>query len=339
MSLLALGGTVALGGTITAGTVAAGASLAATAYGAMSAGKSAKAGAAAIQGAAGQSQLDPRVLAEILSSVEEYKPVNVQAVAQETAANNAGQGVNLAQRSATKLNKTAVDDVVAAMNRMFGGKDTYEAQRDKALSDINDHLNGRVSSSTRTQISRGLLGSAITDLGDGATGDAFTGYLGTTTEALTSQGGEELKSLYSTWRQAIPLINGAQILDKFTISPDNAVQSEIQNAQNVYQSSMGIAGLKLQAAGMGYQANYNNAMMAADAARMRANGNQQVAGAIASGIGTIAGTYASGSAGYDAGGKNNYGGDGHKTQFGGYGGSVQMINNQAVQAYKPVSLK
>jgi hypothetical protein len=239
-------------------------------------------------------QLDPRMMAEILGSVEEYKPVNVQAVAQETAANNAGQGVNLAQRSATKLNKAAVDDVIAAMNRMFGGPEVYATQRDKALADINDHLNGRVSSSTREQISRGLLGSAITDLGDGATGDAFTGYLGTTTEALTSQGGEELKSLYSTWRQAIPLINGAQILDKFTISPDNAVQSEIDNAQNVYQSSLGIANLKLQAAGMGYQSQYNNALMNADAARMKANNSAQMAGAIASGIGTIAGAYTAG---------------------------------------------
>lgn len=291
MSLIVVGGTAAVGGAVTAGTITAGAAVlgaGASLYGISKQGKAAN-------GMAGAGvQLDPRMIAEILGSVEEYKPVNVQAVAQETAANNAGQGVTLAQRSAAKLNKTAVDDVIAAMNRMFGGAPAYETQRDKALADINDHLNGRVSSSTRTQISRGLLGSAITDLGDGATEDAFAGYLGTTTEALTSQGGEELKSLYSTWRQAIPLVNGAQILDRFTISPDNAVQSEIQNAQNVYQSSMGIAGLKLQAAGMGYQANYNSAMMSADAARMKGNNSAQMAGAIASGIGTIAGTFTAG---------------------------------------------
>jgi hypothetical protein len=291
MSLIAIGGTAAIAGTaaVTTGTVAAGAALASTAIGAYGAYSSRKAAKAA--GALGGGSFDPRQIAAILASVEEYAPVDVAGVTSRTAKKNASEGVALARSSATKLNKTATKNTIDSMNAMFGGEESYNELREKALADIADNMDGRVSASTRAQIGRRLLGSGVTDLGDGATADSMTGYLGLTSEGLSAQGQEQFKSLYQTWRQAVPLINGAQILDRFTISPDNAVQAEIMNNQNIHQSSLGIANLEMQGVGMGYQVGMNNRSMAMEAGAMRANADQQMLATIATGVGAVAGTY------------------------------------------------
>lgn len=288
MSMIAIGGTLAVGGAVSAGTVAAGAALAGTALNYMGQKKALK----AQQGAMSGLNIDPRAIAAIIAGVEEYQPVNVGAVVSDTANKNAGEGVNLANRSAKKLNEQAVNDVLAAMAKMYGGKEKYESERTTILGNIDSKLAGQVSSSTRDELGRNLLRTGVTDLGDGATSDTMAGYLGLTKEGLQAQGQEQWQSLYRGFRESLPLINGSQILDRFTIAPDNAVQAEIQNAQNAYQSSMGLAGLKMQGLQLGYQGNYNQAMAAADLARGKANSNAALVGNIASAVGTVAGAYA-----------------------------------------------
>ncbi len=290
MSFLVVGGTLATGGALTAGVIGAGAAVAGvglTAYN-MSGGGTKDAQANALRGM----NIDPKLIAQILGNVEEYKPVNVGAVVSETANRNAGEGVNLANRSAKKLNAQAVKDVMDAMYQQFGGKDAYERERGVILGNVESHLAGQVSKSTEADLSRRLLSSNVTDLGEGSTSDAMTGYLGLTKEGLQSQGQEQFQSLYNGWRQALPLINGSQILDRFTITPDNAVQSEIANAQNAYQSSMGMAGLEMQGLQLQYGANMNQTNAQLGLIQSQAAQKQQMLGSIVSGIGTAAGAYA-----------------------------------------------
>ena len=256
-------------------------------YGAYNQNKQAK----RMENAASGMSFDPKAMQKILAEIDGYQAVDVSGVASRTATSNAGQGVNLARKSATKLNKTATEDTIAAMNAQFGGADDYDQIRQRALDDIADNLDGQVSRSTRQQIGRRLLGSGVSELGDGAVSDTMTGYLGLTSEGLAAQGQEQFKSLYQTWRQAVPLVNGAQILDRFTMSPDNAVQAEIANATAAAQSELAIAGLNFQALGMEYQANMNQTSMRTDALTMKANATNQAIGAIASGVGTVAGSY------------------------------------------------
>lgn len=324
MSIIAIGATAAVGATVTAGTVAAGVTLAGTAYSAYSASKNSKAQAAAAQ-QQGAVAIDPRRLNAILKELEEFDPM---AVAAQAADFNFKQGVPMAQKSATKLNTTATSDTIAAMNRMFGSLEAYEEIRDKSLADIGDHLDGRISASTRRGLGRRLLASGVSELGDGATDDAMTGYLGMTAEDLGSRGQREFSSLYSTWRQAVPLVNGASILSNFTMDPGQMAGLGLQQATS-------LAGLELQGLGAQYQSDYNQAGALADAARARANGDAQVAGQIASGLGAMAGTFTAPTATTTATAPNNYGGNGIKTNYGGFGGTTQVVNGRPVQSYRP----
>jgi hypothetical protein len=238
-----------------------------------------------------QAQIDPRQMAAILDGVKEFHPVDVAGTVSRTAKQNASEGVTLANRSAKKINARATQDVIDALNKLYGGKEVYDAQRDSALANIADRLQGRVSASTRASVGRRLLASGVSDLGEGAVDDLMTGYLGQTQEAISTQGGEEFKSMYSTWRQAVPLISAANILDRFTISPDNAVQAEIQNATAEANSSMAMANLRFQALGMQQSAAMGQANITAGMAQSRAAGNAAIAGAIGTGVSSMAGAY------------------------------------------------
>jgi hypothetical protein len=289
MSVIAIGATVATGAAVTAGTVAAGATLAATAYGAYANNKASK--QAAASAGAGGLALDPRALAEIMAGVSEYNPVDVAAVASRTANQNAGEGVTLANRSAKKINAQAVSDVIDAMNKLYGGEKQYQSQQSSVLAAISDSLAGKVSSSTRADLGRRMLASGVSELGEGAADDIYGGYLGLTREQITAQGQEQFKSLYSTWRQSVPLISAANILDRFTMAPGEAVDAEIQNAMNEHQSSLGVAGLKMQALGMGYGAQMNQFTAAQGAAQQRRADKQAQTQMLISAVGTAAGAY------------------------------------------------
>jgi hypothetical protein len=257
----------------------------------LSAANQQKKAAAAAANAFGQAQIDPAQIAAILGQVQEYHPVDVAGVTSRTAKKNAGEGVTLATRSARTINRRATQDVIDALNKLYGGKDRYESQRDSALANIADRLQGRVSASTRANVGRRLLASGVSDLGEGAVDDLMTGYLGQTQEALSTQGGEEFKSMYSTWRQAIPLISAANIRDRFTISPDNAVQAEIQNATAAANSSMAMAQLQFQGLGLMQQSAMGQANATAGLAQGRAAANTAMVQAIGTGIAGAAGAY------------------------------------------------
>lgn len=271
--------------------IATGVSTVASVGGGIIAAKQQQKAASAAANAFGQAQIDPAQIAAILGQVEEYEPVDVAGVTSRTAKKNAGEGVTLATRSARTINRRATQDVIDALNKLYGGKDRYESQRDSALANIADRLQGRVSASTRANVGRRLLASGVSDLGDGAVADAMTGYLGQTQEAISTQGGEEFKSMYSTWRQAIPLISAREILDRFTISPDNAVQAEIINATKMADSSMAMAKLQFQGLGLMQQNAMNQANVTAGLAQGRAEANASMVKAIGTGVARVAGTY------------------------------------------------
>lgn len=236
-------------------------------------------------------QFDARAMEKIIAEIGGYHAVDVQGVAGQTASNNAGRGVKLARRSASRINDQAVADTIKAMNKLYGGQDRYEGQRESIFENLEENLAGRVSKSTRAQVGRGLLAQGVSQLGADATAQAYTGYLGLTAEGLQEQGANRFQSLYQTWRQSVPLISASQILDRFTISPDNAVQAEIANAQADFNSRLALGGLKLQIPQMEYQHQMNRAGMLGDAAAMRANAASTAASSIASAAGTWAGNY------------------------------------------------
>lgn len=126
---------------------------------------------------------------------------------------NREYGVPGAGEAATAFNQRATDDVQSSMAQMFGGD--IEGMQDQLNQNIQDLLSGNVSQSTRRQLARRSLASGNTELGGGTVGDSYAGYLGLTSEGLKAQGQQQFQSLYSMYRQSVPLISGSQMMPYF----------------------------------------------------------------------------------------------------------------------------
>lgn len=250
-----------------------------------------------------------------LGDFKTYEAFDIFKVAQD-AVNFNVNNVGYASQMASNINQNATNDLEAAMVQLFGGGDAFNLQRSATNTQINQWLNGQVSQSTQDQLGRAALASGATDLGSGAVSDLYTGYLGLTKEQLVGQGISAYQSLYGMYRQALPLVTGAQMLPYTTFTPADAVQAEEYNRLNEANSSM-------QGAALQYQADYNQvtgqnlilgnqAQTAGQAAYNEAAANSSVVNAIASALTTGYGSYmgASGMSGFSsagAGAAGNYG--------------------------------
>lgn len=272
-------------------------------------------------------------LEEIAANIQPYEPFNILKFGQKAATGNinlgipaasqaaskvsrdvAGQAAQISSRIASSSNQQAVADVEAAMAQLFGGADALNAQRGLVNQNVQDWLSGNVSQSTRQELSRSALASGA-DLGEGAVNDLFTGYLGLTKEAVASQGVEAYQSLYSMYQKAAPIVSQAemfaqtyqpmlqnfgQVLPLTTLSPADAIQSEMYNRLNTANSSLGAAGLQLDAAESAYTADLNKALglsgvlsnqasLTSQNAALSAANNNQLAQGISSSLGSLAG--------------------------------------------------
>jgi len=220
-------------------------------------------------------------------------PVDVRGESEKTIDYNASDGMRKGRAVAKASNEQAVRDLESAMAATFGGQAQFNAQRIGTNQIIEDRLAGRVSESTRAEIGRGLLASGVTGLGQGPTADAYTAYLGLTKEGLQTQGGNEYRSLYSMYSNALPLVNTVDAMRYTTLDPAAIVQGLQQESMNQFNGEMAIKSAE-------YQVAYNNAMGGVAAARdanaagqARANSNAQMVQAIGSAAGSVAGAYAS----------------------------------------------
>jgi hypothetical protein len=222
-----------------------------------------------------------------------YHAPDVWAETEKAASYAASTGLKRAGTIAKKSNEQAAADLEAAMKSAFGGGGAaFTDQREATNRMIEDHLAGRLSDSTRADLGRNLLASGVSSIGEGAADDLFTGYLGLTQEGLQEQGANEYKSLFSMYRQALPLTTSAEQLQWTSLRPGEAVQAAIENAKAQLEADTANAGLYLQGTQMLYQNGYNNAGMAADQQRDRNAIRAQKSAAIAQGIGAIGGAAA-----------------------------------------------
>jgi hypothetical protein len=160
--------------------------------------------------------------------------------AQLAAELNRKYAVPGAGEAATAFNQRATDDVQSSMSQMFGGD--LEGIQGQLNQNIQDLLSGDVSQSTRRQLARRALASGNTELGGGAVGDSYAGYLGLTSEGLKAQGQQQFQSLYSMYRQSVPLVSGSQLMPYFGSS---ASQIGGQTAQMAGQLT-GLRGISAQ---------------------------------------------------------------------------------------------
>lgn len=149
---------------------------------------------------------------------------------------NAGVGAAQAGQIATRSNQMAVDQLEAAMSRMFGGDGSFERQRSATNRATEDMLAGRLSQSARSMLSRRAVASGAVGLGKGAVGDFYAGYLGLTTEDIVSRGARQYQSLYQGYRQSLPFVSAAEMMPYTSVQAGQALDARLRIAENAYQA-------------------------------------------------------------------------------------------------------
>jgi hypothetical protein len=216
-----------------------------------------------------------------------YEPIDVMGIVREAAGWNSGEGTTQALGMATRINRRATSDVERAMMTLFGGREAYTSQRDATNDAVNQWLAGDVSPSTRRSLGRQALSTGA-DMGSGAVGDLYAGYLGLTQEQIVGQGVDAYRSLYSMYRQSVPLVSGANMLPFTSIAPGDAVQFGLYNELNRANSEQALAGMQY-----GFQLDTitGGNSLTSSLAGQRMDGNTAMAGSLASGAGTVLGAY------------------------------------------------
>lgn len=146
------------------------------------------------------------------------------------------QGAARATSMAESSNEAAVTQLEAAMSRMFGGGGTFERQRELVNRNTEDMLAGRLSSSTRGQLGRRAIATGAVGLGEGAVSDVYAGYLGLTTEDITTRGAQQYQSLYQGYRQSLPFVSSADMMRYTTLDMGQAFDARLRMEDSIYQS-------------------------------------------------------------------------------------------------------
>lgn len=135
-----------------------------------------------------------------------------------TAYLNNAIAVPAANQAASSFNTSAAGDVMAAQATMFGGGDAFANFQSQVNANLSDKLSGNVSQSTRRQLARSAISGGGAQFGGGAVNNAYAGFLGLTSEQLQAQGQQQYESLYSLYRQSVPIVSGADLLPQFGLS-------------------------------------------------------------------------------------------------------------------------
>lgn len=165
-------------------------------------------------------------------AIDASTQINQYASDEASRLNQAAAGVS--GEVATGFNERATGDVDNAMSRLFGGDgEAFNKFRDQVNSNLQDLLSGQVSQSTRRELARASIRSGATELGGQSAADFYTGYLGLTSEQLKQQGAQQYQSLYSLYRQSVPIVSGAQLFDRFALSPGQMSQQATAQASQL----------------------------------------------------------------------------------------------------------
>ena len=82
-------------------------------------------------------------------------------------------------------------------DRKPGGKDDrYKLLQDQSFNIVRDQMAGQLSEATRVQLGRRALATGAVGLGRGAVQDAYTGYLGLTTESQVQAGFNNYRAMF-----------------------------------------------------------------------------------------------------------------------------------------------
>ena len=212
------------------------------------------------------------------------KGVNVWKQMRKAVDYNATDGASNALTIARRSNTQAVSDLETAMGKLFGGASDFNAQRSQTNTAIEDELSGKLSASTEDQLGRHLLDSGVTNLGPGAASNAYVGFLGNTVEGLQQQGQGNYRSLYSMYRQALPLSTGMDAMRYTTMDPGQVVQLQQGENMNHFNAQMALRGAQ-------YQVGYNGAVLNASAIRSQNMANTQLVSSVGQGAGAVLGAY------------------------------------------------
>lgn len=226
----------------------------------------------------------------MMPGFEPYQPIDIFGTAAQAAAMNAGKGTQLAMNMASRVNRRATRDVERALMTLFGGGTAFADQRNATNEAVEQWLSGAVSGSTQRSLARHALATGA-DMGSGAAGDLYAGYLGQTQEQIVGQGVDAYRSLYSMYRQAVPLVSGADMLPYTTMQPGQAVQSALWNELNRANSEAQLAGLQMQGLQLAYGGDVNQMTGSNAIARNQTDANIAMANAVQSAAGTLTGAY------------------------------------------------
>jgi len=162
---------------------------------------------------------------------------DLQKMAAEMGTRAATVGVENAAKVAGASNDAAVTQLEEAMSRMFGGDGSFQRQRDLTNRNTEDMLAGKLSRSTENQLARRAVSTGAVGLGEGAVSDAYAGYLGLTTEDITTRGAQQYQSLYQGYRQALPFVSAAEMMPYTTLQVGQAVDARMRIEENKYSAN------------------------------------------------------------------------------------------------------
>lgn len=149
-------------------------------------------------------------------------------------------------KSAKELNEN--------MGFMFGRDEQgrgYEEMRQLTNANTLQRLGGEVSLGTQDQLRRSALATAAPELGPAGVDQMYAGYLGLTSEQLSTQGQQEFQSLFTMYDNAVQ--NRATAQYTADLNAANAKAAGIAGKYNA-QASMwsGLAGIAGAFAGGGF---------------------------------------------------------------------------------------
>jgi len=156
----------------------------------------------------------------------------------------AGKGSDNANALSAKLNKGNLDELDKAMDRQFGNDGSFARSRDLASQNTEDMLAGKVSMSTRRQLGRRAVSSGASGIGPDAVNDTYAGYLGLTTEDITTRGAEQYRSLYGGYNQAARLTTGFDAMNYTSPTMAQGLDTYMRSAENTYSAMVNKALVK-----------------------------------------------------------------------------------------------
>lgn len=180
--------------------------------------------------------------------------------AQKKGAKKAGEAFKNVGKGIQKM-----DTLEASMRQLLGvskkdegtSKDKYNILRDKSTQIVTDQMEGQLSEATRTMLGRRAIATGATGLGRGAVEDAYTGYLGLTTEDTVNQGFVNYRNMFSQLSSVAQQQQAQTYNMQYNAASAraNAIQGQANATAGMWQGiasiAGGLAGASMKGAGAG----------------------------------------------------------------------------------------